>query len=57
MGQLMASIAHELKQPMGAARTGASAALRWLDKIPPAANQRCFYNLYVCREWEREGFD
>jgi C4-dicarboxylate-specific signal transduction histidine kinase len=35
MGQLTASIAHELRQPMAAARTGASAALRWLDKIPP----------------------
>ncbi len=35
MGQLTASIAHELKQPMAAARTRASAALRWLDKTPP----------------------
>ena len=35
MGQLSASIAHELKQPMAAARTHASAALRWLDKTPP----------------------
>jgi C4-dicarboxylate-specific signal transduction histidine kinase len=35
MGQLTASIAHELKQPMAAARTEASAALRWLDKTPP----------------------
>jgi C4-dicarboxylate-specific signal transduction histidine kinase len=35
MGQLTASIAHELKQPMAAARTHASAALRWLDKTPP----------------------
>jgi C4-dicarboxylate-specific signal transduction histidine kinase len=35
MGQLTASITHELKQPMTAARTGASAALRWLDKTPP----------------------
>jgi C4-dicarboxylate-specific signal transduction histidine kinase len=35
MGQLTASITHELKQPMAAARTDASAALRWLDKTPP----------------------
>ncbi|HEY2186899.1 MAG TPA: ATP-binding protein [Xanthobacteraceae bacterium] len=35
MGQLTASIAHELKQPMTAVRTDASAALRWLDKTPP----------------------
>jgi C4-dicarboxylate-specific signal transduction histidine kinase len=35
MGQLTASIAHELRQPMGAARIHASAALQWLGKIPP----------------------
>jgi C4-dicarboxylate-specific signal transduction histidine kinase len=35
MGQLTATIAHELKQPVAAARTEASAALRWLDKTPP----------------------
>jgi C4-dicarboxylate-specific signal transduction histidine kinase len=35
MGQLTASIAHEIKQPIAAARTNASAALRFLDKSPP----------------------
>ena len=35
MGQLTASITHELKQPIAAARTDAGAALRWLDKTPP----------------------
>jgi signal transduction histidine kinase len=35
VGQFTASIAHELRQPMAAARTEASAALRWLDKTPP----------------------
>jgi signal transduction histidine kinase len=35
MGQLTASIAHEIKQPITAARTYAAAALRFLDKIPP----------------------
>jgi signal transduction histidine kinase len=35
MGQLTASITHELKQPMAAIRTDASAALRWLNKTPP----------------------
>ncbi|HEX4556499.1 MAG TPA: ATP-binding protein [Xanthobacteraceae bacterium] len=35
MGQLTASIAHEIRQPMGAARTHADAALQWLDQIPP----------------------
>jgi C4-dicarboxylate-specific signal transduction histidine kinase len=35
MGQLTASIAHETKQPIAAARTYAAAALRFLDKSPP----------------------
>jgi C4-dicarboxylate-specific signal transduction histidine kinase len=35
MGQLTASIAHEVKQPIGAAVTNAQAALRWLRGQPP----------------------
>jgi signal transduction histidine kinase len=35
MGQLTASITHELRQPMAVVRTDASAALRWLNKTPP----------------------
>ena len=35
MGQLTASIVHEIKQPIAAARTNATAALRFLDKSPP----------------------
>jgi signal transduction histidine kinase len=35
MGQLTASIAHEIKQPIAAARTYAAAALRFLGKSPP----------------------
>ena len=35
MGQLTASIAHEIKQPIATARTNAAAALRFLDKNPP----------------------
>ena len=35
MGQLTASIAHEIKQPITAARTYAAASLRFLDKSPP----------------------
>jgi nitrogen-specific signal transduction histidine kinase len=34
MGQLTASIAHEIKQPIAAVRTNAAAALRFLDKSP-----------------------
>jgi PAS domain S-box-containing protein len=35
MGQLTASIAHEVKQPIGAAVINAQAALRWLSAQPP----------------------
>jgi signal transduction histidine kinase len=35
MGQLCASIVHEIKQPIATARTNAAAALRFLDKSPP----------------------
>jgi signal transduction histidine kinase len=35
MGQLTASIAHEIKQPIATARTNAAAALQFLDKSPP----------------------
>ncbi|RXT37820.1 AAA family ATPase [Bradyrhizobium betae] len=35
MGQLLASITHEVKQPIGAARNNARAALNFMDKIPP----------------------
>jgi C4-dicarboxylate-specific signal transduction histidine kinase len=35
MGQLAASIAHEVKQPIGATAINAAAALRWLGAQPP----------------------
>jgi signal transduction histidine kinase len=35
MGQLSASIAHEIRQPIAAARNNARAALNFLDKSPP----------------------
>ncbi len=35
MGQLTASITHEVKQPITATATNAKAALRWLDRQPP----------------------
>jgi C4-dicarboxylate-specific signal transduction histidine kinase len=35
MGQLAASIAHEIKQPLAAIVTNGNAALRWLGKKPP----------------------
>jgi C4-dicarboxylate-specific signal transduction histidine kinase len=35
LGQLAASIAHEVKQPILATVIGAQAALRWLERQPP----------------------
>ncbi|CAG2145650.1 trifunctional serine/threonine-protein kinase/ATP-binding protein/sensor histidine kinase [Cupriavidus plantarum] len=35
MGELVASIVHEVGQPLAAVSTSASAALRWLDHDPP----------------------
>jgi PAS domain S-box-containing protein len=35
MGQLSASITHEIKQPIGAARNNARAALNFMDQNPP----------------------
>jgi len=35
MGQLAASIAHEVTQPIAATMTNAQAALHWLDRQPP----------------------
>jgi len=35
MGQLMASIAHEVNQPLAAIIANADACLRWLDREPP----------------------
>ena len=39
LGELSASIAHEINQPVAAAVNNASAALRWLGKKPPDLEQ------------------
>jgi PAS domain S-box-containing protein len=36
MGEMAASLAHEVKQPIAAAITSASTCVRWLDQNPPA---------------------
>lgn len=35
MGELVASIAHEINQPLGAMKLNAQTGLRWLDREPP----------------------
>ncbi len=39
MGQLAASIAHEVNQPIAATVTNANAAIRWLSAQPPALDE------------------
>jgi len=39
VGELTASISHEVNQPLGAVVTNAGAALRWLDGEPPNLNE------------------
>jgi PAS domain S-box-containing protein len=39
LGELTASIAHEINQPIGATMASAGAALRWLDREVPALQQ------------------
>ncbi len=41
MGELAASLAHEIKQPIAAAATNASACLRWLQRDPPDIREAC----------------
>jgi len=41
LGELAASISHELKQPIAAAMTNAQASLRWLKREQPDLDQAC----------------
>ncbi len=41
LGELVASLAHELKQPISAAITNAGACLRWLVRDQPAVKEAC----------------
>src|SRR6266496_5282294 len=53
MGQLTASIAHEIKQPIAAARTNAAAALRFLDKSPPDVAEVREAHTYIVNDADR----
>jgi PAS domain S-box-containing protein len=39
MGQLTASVAHEIRQPLAGVKAGGNAALRWLTKHPPGLEE------------------
>jgi C4-dicarboxylate-specific signal transduction histidine kinase len=39
LGELMASIAHEVNQPLAAIAANAAASLRWLDREPPRLDE------------------
>ena len=41
MGELVASIVHEISQPIGAVDTSARAAIRWLDRAQPNIGEAC----------------
>jgi signal transduction histidine kinase/CheY-like chemotaxis protein len=41
MGELTASLAHEIKQPLAAANIAANACMRWLRRDPPDEKEAC----------------
>jgi signal transduction histidine kinase/CheY-like chemotaxis protein len=41
MGELTASLAHEIKQPLAAANIAANACMRWLCRDPPDEKEAC----------------
>jgi PAS domain S-box-containing protein len=54
-GQLTASIAHEVNQPIAAAVTNAQAALRWLDARPPDLDEVRQALARIVRDAQRAG--
>jgi PAS domain S-box-containing protein len=57
MGELTATIAHEINQPLAAVSTNASAALRWLAVRPPnLAEAREATRPALLRELKSEGY-
>ncbi|BDC45045.1 hypothetical protein PTKU15_83420 [Paraburkholderia terrae] len=55
MGQLMASIAHEVNQPIAATVTNAQAALRWLHTQPPNVDEVRQTLTYIVKDAGRAG--
>jgi len=55
MGQLAASIAHEINQPVAAAVTNADAALRWLGAQPPDLEEARQALAHIIKDGHRAG--
>jgi PAS domain S-box-containing protein len=55
MGELTATIAHEVNQPLAALVTNSSACLRWLAREPPAINEARACLDRVVRDGHRAG--
>ena len=53
MGELVASIAHEVSQPLAAVVTNASASLRWLDAKPPNVREARETTERILRDGDR----
>ena len=55
MGELVASISHEISQPLGAVMTNGSACLSWLDRETPNIERARQSVLYIMRDAGRAG--
>jgi C4-dicarboxylate-specific signal transduction histidine kinase len=55
MGQLTASLAHEVKQPIGATVSNAQAALRWLARQPPDLEEVREALAHIVQDGKRAG--
>jgi PAS domain S-box-containing protein len=55
MGELTASLAHEVKQPIAAARTNASTCLRWLAGDTPNIEEARAAAMRIVKDGERAG--
>lgn len=55
MGELTASIAHEVNQPLAGVVTNAEAAVRWLAATPPDIGEACEAMQRVVRDGNRAG--
>jgi signal transduction histidine kinase len=53
MGELAASLAHEIKQPIAAIAANARAVFRWLQRDPPEIEEACQSASHIINETDR----